>query len=463
MKNTDLFIGENMFADLDSNAAVDHLCKAIRCRTTSYIDTSKIDYSEFDKLREVMKEAFPNVFSKGTFELVDYSVLICFEGSDPSLKPALFMSHQDVVPVVKGTENDWKHDAFSGDIADGYIWGRGALDIKNQVFATLEAMEYLLSKGCSFRRTVYLAFGQDEETVQTGAYAIGQLLKKRGVELEYLVDEGGGNVTDAAVYGAPGILTATIALYEKGYADLKISAKSKGGHSSRPFHGTSLGHLAKAISTIVDHPLEPKMSETVLDALQILRPYITEEPMKTYVSDPEKYMNELVAHWLSTPALFNQIITTIAPTMISEGSQAGNVMPQNMDAVINFRLAPQDNLDSLMAHCRALVEDELELSYVNANEASRPSSADSYGYKMMAEVLGRYYKNLVFIPSVSTGSTDARNYECICSCCMRRSPFMEEGEVSAEGVHGTNERISVRAYIQGIRVLIDFITSTCVK
>lgn len=461
MKNSDLFINENEYADLHSDDAIRHLQEAIRCRTVSYLDTSLICYEEFDRLHNVMRECFPLVFEKGEFELVDHSVLIRFEGSDSSLRPALFMSHQDVVPIVKGTEKDWLHDPFSGDLADGYIWGRGTLDIKNQVFATLEAVEYLLQHDYVFRRTVYLAFGQDEETIQTGAYAIGQLLKNRGVELEYLVDEGGGNVTDAAVYGAPGRLISSIALYEKGYADMKVSVESKGGHSSRPFYGTSLGNLSKAITSIVEHPLDPVMPEVCLKALEILTPYISEEPMKTYVSDPEKYMNELTAYWLSRPELFNQIVTTIAPTMISGGSEAGNVMPQNMDAVINFRLAPQDSLDSLMEHCRSLVDEQVKLEYINANEASIPSDADSYGYCMMSEVMSHYYRDLLFVPSVSTGGTDARNYECICRCCMRRGPFMEESEITGSGVHGTNERISVRAYLQGIRVLIRMISETC--
>ncbi len=144
------------------------------------------------KLHAHIKASYPNIMRVGTFERIGHhAVLITIPGSDASLRPCLYMSHQDVVPVVEGTEQDWTHPAFSGDIADGYIWGRGTLDIKEQVFGVLEAAEYLLARGKSFARTAYLAFGDDEETINLGALAIAEHLKARGVTLEFVLDEGG--------------------------------------------------------------------------------------------------------------------------------------------------------------------------------------------------------------------------------------------------------------------------------
>lgn len=132
-------------------------------KTINYFDHSRTDYTEFDKLHAHIKASYPNIMRVGTFERIGHhAVLITIPGSDASLRPCLYMSHQDVVPVVEGTEQDWTHPAFSGDIADGYIWGRGTLDIKEQVFGVLEAAEYLLARGKSFARTAYLAFGDDE-------------------------------------------------------------------------------------------------------------------------------------------------------------------------------------------------------------------------------------------------------------------------------------------------------------
>ena len=212
------FDNENLYPDLDVDTAVSHLSDAIRCRTVNYEDHSRTDFSEFDRLQALMQNSFPSVMAHGQFELIGHAVLVTIPGSDPSLLPCLYMSHQDVVPVVAGTEQDWTWDAFSGAVEDGYIWGRGTLDIKEMVFGILEAAEYLLSHGRSFRRTAYLAFGDDEETLNLGALAVAETLKNRGVKLEFVLDEGSCKLEDGACFGAPGLPIGLIELMEKGYA-----------------------------------------------------------------------------------------------------------------------------------------------------------------------------------------------------------------------------------------------------
>ena len=246
-KITDFFALEGNYPDLDAEGAVARLSQAIQCRTINYADHSLTDYSEFDKLHAHMKASYPHVMRTGVFErLGHHAVLITLPGSDETLRPCLYMSHQDVVPVVEGTEQDWTYPAFSGAVADGYIWGRGTLDIKEQVFGVLEAAEYLLARGRTFRRTAYLAFGDDEETLNTGALAISDHLKAQGVTLEFVLDEGGGKIESGAAFGAPDLSIAQVDLMEKGYADLELTVRSIGGHSSRPYGGTSLAHLACA-------------------------------------------------------------------------------------------------------------------------------------------------------------------------------------------------------------------------
>ena len=461
VKNADLFINETDYADLDMEDADAHLSSALRFRTTSYIDTSRIDYAQFTAFHDFLKRTYPHVLSASEWEEIGYSLLIRIPGSDPSLKPALFMAHQDVVPVVPGTEQDWLHDPFSGDIADGFIWGRGAMDIKEMLIGILESAEYLLSHGRQFRRSVYLAFGEDEETVSVGAVAICKTLEKRGVELEYVLDESSADVLDAADYGAPGTLVCTVGTYEKGYADMKLTACSRGGHSSNPFRGPSLQTLAKAITAITEHPTKPHLSDAIRSALNTLRPKITEEPMKTWVQDIDAHEEEIIQWFLSKEGLYHQVRTTAAPTQIDPGSPAGNVMPQNMSAVINFRLAPPDTPKSLLQHCREVTNGEVELSYVQEIEASRPSDTNALGYRSLTAAAGHYFDRVIFIPVQNRGATDARRYEPVCRCCLRFGPFLEEEAISAEGIHGTNERISLRAYHQGIRVLVRMMESTC--
>ena len=426
-KVTDFFALEGNYPDLDGEGAAARLSAAIRCKTINYFDHSRTDYTEFDKLHAHIKASYPNIMRVGTFERIGHhAVLITIPGSDASLRPCLYMSHQDVVPVVEGTEQDWTHPAFSGDIADGYIWGRGTLDIKEQVFGVLEAAEYLLARGKSFARTAYLAFGDDEETINLGALAIAEHLKAQGVTLEFVLDEGGCKIEPGTAFGAPETSIVSVQLMEKGYADLELSVHSIGGHSSRPYGGTSLARLSGAIADITRAPFAVRLNSAI------------------------------AACCMGSPDLFPFVTTTIAPTMIRGGSAACNVMPQDMTAVINFRLADGDTVESVMAHCREAVQDKgVEMRFLQANDPSAIARRDGYGYRTVVESFQRYYPEAVFIPSMAVGATDAHRYEEICDTCLRCSPFMTEPAEAASGVHGTNERLLVRSYLQGIRVLID--------
>ena len=425
-------------------------------RTINYADHSLTDYGEFDKLHAHIRASYPHVMRAGRFEVVGHhALLITLPGSDPALRPCLYMSHQDVVPVVKGTEQDWTLPPFSGAVQDGYIWGRGTLDIKEQVFGVLEAAEYLLAHGKTFARTAYLAFGDDEETLNQGALAISNHLKAQGVRLEFVLDEGGGKIEPGTAFGAPEISMAHVDLMEKGYADLELSVHSVGGHSSRPYGGTSLAHLACAIADITRDPFPVRLSPVMMGAFETLAPYITEEPLKTLVQDIPGNADAIAAYCHRTPALFPFVSTTIAPTIIRGSSDACNVMPQDMQAVINFRIAEGDTAEGVMAHCRAAVQDEsVSLRYLQSNDPSATARRDGYGYETVVSSMHRYFPEVVFVPSMTAGATDAHHYEQICDTCLRCSPFMADAEEAASGVHGTNERLLVRAYLQGIRVLI---------
>ena len=461
MKNSDFFIHETDYPDFNGDRAVEHLREMLRFETTSYVDTSRVRYEEFDRMQNFLRETYPHVFSAGETERIGHSLMIRIPGTDPTLRPALFMAHQDVVPVVPETEDNWTHGPFSGDLAEGMIWGRGAMDIKEMLTGILESAEYLLTSGKSFRRTLYLFFSEDEETCSTGVTAAANLLKERGVELEFVLDEGSGDIMDAADYGAPGICACTVGMYEKGYVDMKLSVHAQGGHSSNPFHGTSLGILSQAIAAILSHLPEAHMSDSVWETLQKLRPMMTDPVMMDLVDRKDEA--GLLRWFLGRESLYHLVQTTAAPTMIKGGSAAGNVMPQDMEAVINFRLTPFDTPQSLLEHCKALVDERVELSLVQQIGASRPSDTGLYGYRMLIPVLEHYFDRLVFIPVQNRGATDARHFECVCRCVLRFGPFLEEEAIAREGIHGTNERISVRAYLQGIRVLTGMMVKTCVE
>ena len=252
--------------NVDAERCQEHLSKALAIPTISYPDKSKIDFTQFDKFHAFLEEAFPLIHKNLKKEVIQEASLIYhWKGTRDDLEPIALLAHQDVVPISEGTEQDWEHEPFSGDIADGFVWGRGAVDMKNHVVAVLESVETLLEDGFEPERTVYLCFGHNEEVVASpnnGAKKISALLESRGVRLDSVLDEGGAILP----INVPGVINknlAGIGIAEKGYCDYRISLTAKGGHSSTPPKHTALGKMADVIKDIENNQFKSEITPVV--------------------------------------------------------------------------------------------------------------------------------------------------------------------------------------------------------
>ena len=477
------FAHEDDYPDLDEEACCQRLGRVLSFKTVSHMDPSLTDWGQFDALQAYLREAFPRVFEAGEVTIVDHSLLVVLPGSDPTLRPVMLMGHQDVVPVVAGTEGDWAHDAFSGHVDETFVWGRGAIDMKDQVAGELEAAEYALAHGWRLRRTLVLAFGQDEEDLQSGAAGLAAELERRGMELEFLVDEGDYRVVSSAEYGAPGGWLMHADLAEKGYVDVELVTRSAGGHSSNPFGGTSLAVLAEAIARIAREPWPVRLTPLTQALIGELAGRISEGPLAELglrdAADVAARADEVAAACLRDRQLFPLVTTTCAPDVIEGGSSAGNVMPQDMRAVINFRLLEGTSAGDVLARCRELVADlPVEVSPDGCVSDPTPAGrVDGPGLELVRRVAGRYFRApgatgetddegrepVAVVPSTVIGATDARMYAGICPECLRFSAFVVDDDECDRGVHGTNERITRRSYLQGIRFLIRLIDEACVR
>src|SRR2546429_4091351 len=175
-------------------------------------------------------------------------------GSDPSGPRIVLVARQDVVPVEPGAETRWTEPPFEGRIAGGYVWGRGALGDKGSLVGLCEAVEHLLGAGAKPRRTVYLAFGYDEEVGGgRGAAGIAELLASRNVHPEFVLDEGGA-LTNGLIAGVSAPV-AVVGIAEKGYVTVGLTAQAEGGHSSMPPDETAVGILAAAILRLQHHQM----------------------------------------------------------------------------------------------------------------------------------------------------------------------------------------------------------------
>jgi carboxypeptidase PM20D1 len=442
--------------ELDGDAAVQRLAAALRIRTISYLDRAQVDPQALDDFAAHLQRSFPRVHAALQRETVGKSLLYTWPGADPAGKPILLIAHMDVVPVEPGTEAKWTQPPFGGVVADGYIWGRGARDDKSSVLALLEAAEFLLAAGFQPPRTVYLAFGHDEEIGgQQGAKQVAALLRSRGVMAEFLLDEGGA-VLDGLVAGVSRPVAAIMSA-EKGYFTVQLTTRAEGGHSSRPPPQTAVGQLARAVARVQDGLLPTHLVRPVTDMLDRLAP---EMAFTARLALANRWLfGPLIERTFAGDPTTNTLVrTTTAPTVFHAGIK-DNVLPSEASALVNFRLLPGDTRDGVLAHLRRVIDDEgVELAPYGdfGNEASEPAPVDNAAFALLARTAAELFPAAAISTGLVTGATDARNYAGVYESRYNFSPSALRPEDLAT-VHGTNERLAVDNYLGMIRFYVQLL------
>lgn len=430
--------------NVDSARVQKHLSQAIQIKTISNPDDDKVDWSEFDKFHEFLKNEYPLTHKTLKRENVSQaSLLYTWQGTDKSLEPIALLSHQDVVPISEGTYDDWEHDPFEGFNDGEYIWGRGAVDMKNHLICVMEAVETLLEEGYSPKRTVYLCFGHNEEIVagsNNGAHSIMQVLKDRGVHLDSTLDEGGA-IIKANIRGLIDGNLAGIGIAEKGYADYKISVKAKGGHSSQPPKHTAVGMISEAVRDLENHQFKSKMLPSVYNLFNHVGRY-TSFPARMVMCNLRLLKPVFIAVMKKFPPAATFVRTTTACTMLS-GSPASNVLPQSASVTVNFREMPGDTIADTEAHIKNVIKNkEIEVEFLKGKEASKVSSTDSEAFKAIDKLAMQISEKNIVAPFLVMGGTDSYHYEEICDNMYRFSPFTLDTAIMLT-THGTNERIPI--------------------
>lgn len=408
------------------------LSKMIQVDTTSHAGGD--DPARFRAFHKTLAELFPRVFSQLEKTEIDGNLLFYWKGRSQE-RPILLMSHQDVVPA----EGAWSHAPFSGDIADGKVWGRGASDTKCSVMAFFEAAEQLLAEGYTPPTDVYLASSCTEEWAGDGAPKLVAELQRRGVELFLVCDEGGAIISEP-IGGIPGNF-AMVGVFEKGKADVKFTARSTGGHASAPTANTPIARLSAFVTDVEKHaPFRKKFLPEVTAMFTRLAPYA---PFGLRL-----VMGNL---WLFAPLMKvvlprvsaqagAMLRTTIAFTMQS-GSDAYNVLPQEATLGANMRFIPHQGEQESLAIIRRLAEKHgLEMEVVHTNDYSEPVDIHGEAFRQVERVIGETFPGLPVSPYVMTGATDAHFYQEICDSCVRFAPVIY-GPEQMKGMHGINENI----------------------
>lgn len=418
------------------------LSKMVQYDTTSHSGVAEAE--KFRGFHKVLEELFPLVHQQLEKTEIDGNLLYYWKGKS-SEKPILLMSHQDVVPA----EGTWEHEPFSGDIADGKVWGRGTADTKCTVMAFFEAVEELLAEGFVPPTDVYLASSCTEEWAGDGAPKLVAELQRRGVKLFLLCDEGGAIITEP-VGGIPGNF-AMVGVFEKGKADVKFTAKSTGGHASAPGKNTPIARLSALVHEVETHsPFQKKILPEVAAMFTSLAPYAS-FGMKLILGNLWLFgpLLKLVLPKLSAQG-GAMLQTTIAFTM-QTGSDAYNVIPQEATLGANMRFIPHQGEKESLAIMQKLADKYgLEMQIMHSNDYTKPVDISGEGYRLMEQVIAKTFPGLPSSPYVMTGATDAQFYSPVCDNCIRFAPVVY-GPEQMKGMHGLNENIEYNCLPGAVR------------
>jgi carboxypeptidase PM20D1 len=438
---------------VDAAAVARRLSAAVQLRTISWdegADADRLEASrgELRKLHTLLEQSFPRLHAVLRREQVgELSLLYTWPGTDPSARPILLLAHQDVVPISPGTESLWHAAPFSGEIRDGFVWGRGAWDDKGSLMAILEAVESLVAAGFEPRRTIYLAFGHDEETDGTGARAIARLLAQRGVRCEFALDE--GLVITQGVLPGLRLPAALVGIAEKGSLTLRVGSLATAGHTAWPPSRTAIGALAGALTRIEAAPMPAAVGGVAAAMLAAIAPEMG--GLQRVALSNLWLFGPLVRTGLEHAPSTNALVRTTTAITVIRGGNKENVLPAEAEAWINFRLLPGDRAAAVVDHVRKAVADPaIRLDVTAATEASPVSSIRSASYRLIEQTIRGLFPGVIVAPGLVIAATDSRQMAAVADDTYRFMP-VRVGSGDLARFHGIDERISIANYVEVIQ------------
>ncbi len=410
------------------------LARMIRLETVSSRENS--DAVDSPAFRSLLADLFPHLFCVCRCVPFSGGFVLHWKGTGGNRQPVLFMNHHDVVEA----DGSWTHPPFSGEIADGKLWGRGTLDDKGGLWAMLQAADELAAEGFVPGRDVWFSSSCTEETTGSGAEEISAWFQEQGIRFEMCFDEGGMLVTDP-IDGVKGTF-AMAGVGEKGCTDLRFVARSAGGHASTPEHDTPLVRLGKFMSAAEkSNVFEARLSPAICEMLRRFAPYAGR--LGAVLKKPERFA-PLIARYCSlrggTAAAL--VRTTVAFTMAG-GSAGTNVLPREAWVVGNMRFSHHQGRESSIRTLEKLAAKYgVETEILDPGFPSRLTDCHGTAFVLTERAVASLFPGVPVIPYVMTGASDSRFFDRVCDQCVRFLPLRIDGTQMAS-IHGTDEYISL--------------------
>ena len=420
---------------VDLDKATRDLADMVKCKTISHRDRSQENDEEFERFIKLLSERFPLIYKNCSFERVsDRAILYHLKGKS-SQNPSIFTAHFDVVDVEA---KDWSKEPFCGEVEDGFLWGRGSLDTKSTLNASMQALEQLLSEDFVPENDIYLAFSGNEEINGEGQPQIIKLFKERGINIGFVLDEGGAVVNNVF----PGVTTpcALIGIAEKGMLNVELKFTGNGGHSSSPKPHTPVGRLSAACVRIENHPFKYRLSKVSASMFDTLARYSN-----------FGYKLIFANLWLFGPVLsligklsggeLNALIRTTCSFTQMEGSKGINVIPPNATMCANLRLIPGETKASAEAYLKKQINDkDIKLTVLEGEEPSPTSVVGGDAWNKIVYAVKGTWDNTIVSPYLMFACSDAKHWSRVSDKVYR---FSAMALTSAERgtIHGNDERI----------------------
>lgn len=401
----------------------------------------------FDDFRARLAELYPLCHRRLEVERIgELGLVYRWAPAEPSAAaPVVLMAHYDVVPVAG---QEWTRPPFAGEIADGHVWGRGALDDKGALCALLEAVENLLAEGWTPPREVLICLGGDEEMHGHSARQIATTLRERGVRPWFALDEGGG-ITEIPFPGVSGWF-GMVGLAEKGVMTVRLSASGTGGHASAPSGLTAVGRISRAVNRLNRNPFPIRMPKTVKQLLTAIAEHA--EPTYARLYRAALKVPAVTARLLTLAGPEARVLvqTSVAPTMLTGGSSA-NVLPSQATAMLNIRVNVGESTAGVLARLRRVIADrEVVVELVEGDEPTPESSCDNQAWALLADAVAAGYPGVPVLPYLTTAATDGRHWHRFTPDVYRFMPLLMD-PAQRGSIHGIDEHVSIDALQRGER------------
>lgn len=447
-KRPKLSESKSYFTDEEINEYALRLQKMIQCKTVSV--EGSFDDTEFKKLRDTVSELFPEFFAKSEKLIFgDDCWIYKIAGADSSHN-IMLMSHHDVVPA----DGEWEHEPFSGEIADGKIWGRGTVDTKTPLFAELSAVEELLKEGFEFPCNVYLGSSHNEELGGDGIPKANEYFKENGIKFDVILDEGGA-IIEPPLGGMKCEKCAMIAVHEKGRYYFNCTAKAGNAHAS----------LTSAANLNVVERMTAFINETTKGNIFIreINPQIEAmfEHLAPYSSMP---MNLLFSNlWLFRPILKKVMpkINAQAGGLIGTTCSFGKIEGDTSEKICTARafLRPVNSADfkkDIESFKKTAEKYDIELELDKESEYHEPADMSKPQFEYLKKCVSEIFPQYPVTPFILPAGTDARTLTDVCECVLRFAPIRLSKQ-QLDSVHSENENIDLDAVADCVKFYKHFL------